>query len=90
MDTLEEKIRRRAYELWEKAGRTGDPEDHWLAAERELTRGSQEGTEATVQDTSPVAAVEAMEEVGDRAPPSRDREGKASSERAPESRRKRP
>ena len=81
MDTLEEKIRRRAYELWEKAGRTGDPEDHWLAAERELTRGAQEGADATVQDTSPVAAVEAMEEVGDSGPTPSDRNRKARGER---------
>jgi hypothetical protein len=37
MDTREDRIRRRAYEIWEAAGRTGDPEDHWFAAERELT-----------------------------------------------------
>jgi Protein of unknown function (DUF2934) len=41
-DTLEERIRARAYELWEHAGRTGDPLDHWLKAERELTGGSQD------------------------------------------------
>jgi hypothetical protein len=36
---IEEKIRRRAYEIWESEGRVGDPQDHWLRAEREL-RGS--------------------------------------------------
>jgi hypothetical protein len=36
MDNREEKIRVRAYEIWERQGRTGDPEDHWLKAEREL------------------------------------------------------
>ena len=32
----EERIRRRAYEIWEQEGRSGNPEDHWLRAEREL------------------------------------------------------
>ena len=30
------RIRDRAYQIWEQRGRSGDPEDHWLAAEREL------------------------------------------------------
>ena len=36
MDDLEVRIRNRAYEIWERDGRTGDSEDHWLQAEREL------------------------------------------------------
>jgi hypothetical protein len=36
MQTREEDIRLRAYELWEQAGRTGSSEQHWLQAEREL------------------------------------------------------
>jgi Protein of unknown function (DUF2934) len=36
MDTREDRIRKRAYEIWDAAGQTGAPEDHWLAAEREL------------------------------------------------------
>jgi hypothetical protein len=32
----EERIRRRAYEIWEQEGRAGNPDDHWLRAEREL------------------------------------------------------
>ena len=35
-DHREEKIRVRAYEIWERQRRTGDPEDHWLEAEHEL------------------------------------------------------
>jgi hypothetical protein len=31
----EERIRARAYELWEQDGRSGDPQEHWLRAERE-------------------------------------------------------
>jgi hypothetical protein len=60
MDSLEEKIRKRAYELWERAGRTGAPEDHWLQAERELTGGSQD-TGATLENAPPLAAVEAAD-----------------------------
>jgi hypothetical protein len=30
------RIRDRAYQIWEQRGRSGDPEDHWLAAEGEL------------------------------------------------------
>jgi hypothetical protein len=32
----DERIRQRAYEIWECEGRTGNPEDHWFRAEREL------------------------------------------------------
>ena len=35
----EEKIRRRAYELWERGGRSGNAEDHWYQAEGEIRRG---------------------------------------------------
>ena len=36
----EEKVRRRAYELWERGGRIGNAEDHWYQAEGEIKRGS--------------------------------------------------
>ena len=29
-------IRARAYAIWEREGRTGEAEDHWFAAQREL------------------------------------------------------
>lgn len=32
----ERRIRERAYEIWEREGCSGDPEDHWLRAEHEL------------------------------------------------------
>jgi hypothetical protein len=32
----DERIRQRAYEIWEREGRTGNPEDHWFRAQREL------------------------------------------------------
>jgi hypothetical protein len=35
-DDREQRIRRRAYEIWEQEGRRGDPEDHWVRAEHEL------------------------------------------------------
>ena len=33
----EERIRLRAYGLWEQGGRGGKPEEHWLQAEREVS-----------------------------------------------------
>jgi len=33
---LVERIRMRAYEIWEGNGREGNPEEHWLRAEREV------------------------------------------------------
>jgi hypothetical protein len=38
-DDRERRIRELAYEIWEHEGRSGNPEDHGLEAERELTRG---------------------------------------------------
>ena len=52
--SLIDRIRRRAYEIWERVGQTGDPEDHWLEAERELTTGSDDRPEATLGDAAPV------------------------------------
>jgi Protein of unknown function (DUF2934) len=65
MDDREEKIRVRAYEIWEHQGQTGDPEDHWLEAERELKAEEearatpQDPFEATVEEASPVEAFDA-------------------------------
>jgi len=39
MDGLEDKIRQRAYELWEKSGKEGSEMDFWLQAEREISGG---------------------------------------------------
>ncbi len=69
MDNREEEIRVRAYEIWERQGRSGSPEDHWLEAERELktekapTEASQDRSEATVEEAPPVEAVQALEAV---------------------------
>ncbi len=55
----DEKIRQRAYEIWESEGRTGNPEDHWFRAQQELGEQSQERSDATVEDAAPAAAAEA-------------------------------
>jgi hypothetical protein len=60
-DDQREKIRRRAYELWEQNGRAGDPEDHWFRAERELTDRPRDPLEATVESIPPAEAVRSME-----------------------------
>lgn len=54
--TNEERIRQRAYEIWEREGRSGDPQDHWHRAERELSETTQEISEATVENAPPAAA----------------------------------
>ena len=55
----DEKIRQRAYEIWENEARTGNPEDHWFRAQRELDEQGQEGSDATVEDAPRAAAAEA-------------------------------
>ena len=45
----EEKIRQRAYEIWEREGRTGNPEDHWFRAQQELDDQGQERSNTTVE-----------------------------------------
>jgi hypothetical protein len=64
MDDREEKIRVKAYEIWERQGRSGSPEDHWREAERQLTAeegqqgAPQDAFEATVEQASPVEALD--------------------------------
>jgi hypothetical protein len=53
----DERIRQRAYEIWENEGRTGNPEDHWFRAEQELARQGQERSDATLEN-APAAAAE--------------------------------
>jgi hypothetical protein len=81
MDSNEEKIRTRAYELWERADRTGAPEDHWLQAERQVME--EEQASATVQDATPLAAVEAIEAAGDAPANGKGRREKKSPAKAP-------
>ena len=58
----QEKIRQRAYEIWEREGRSGDPEDHWYRAERELSGTTQGHSEATVESAPPTVAAETVGE----------------------------
>jgi hypothetical protein len=48
----DEKIRQRAYEIWEREGRTGNPEDHWFRAQQELHEQGKERSDATVEDAA--------------------------------------
>jgi hypothetical protein len=66
----EEAIRQRAYEIWEREGRAGDPQDHWYRAERELNQSQPEQSSATVESAPPAAAVEAAGAVTDQLPES--------------------
>jgi hypothetical protein len=64
MDDWEEKVRMRAYQIWERQGRTGNPFDNWHEAEQELKAEEAAGTstdrpEATVEEATPVEAVKA-------------------------------
>jgi hypothetical protein len=60
-DDLEERIRRRAYEIWESEGRSGDPEDHWVQAERELRDSAPQSGGIAVEDTLPDDAIAAVD-----------------------------
>ena len=40
MANSEEKIRRRAYELWDQGGRSGNAQEYWFRAEGEIRTGS--------------------------------------------------
>jgi Protein of unknown function (DUF2934) len=66
MDDWEEKVRLRAYHIWERQGRTGNPYDHWHEAEQELRAEeaapkAEDRSQATTQEATPVEAVEAAQ-----------------------------
>ncbi len=49
---LEQRVRERAYEIWESEGRSGNPEDHWSRAEQELNNvGAPQGQDAAGTQT---------------------------------------
>jgi hypothetical protein len=49
---LEQRIRERAYEIWESEGRSGNPKDHWSRAEQELNNaGAPQGQDAAGTQT---------------------------------------
>jgi hypothetical protein len=53
---LDQRIRQRAYEIWETVGRPdGDSHQHWLAAERELLATSMQGVVRPVPKKAPSA-----------------------------------
>jgi hypothetical protein len=53
MENREERIKRRAYELWENAGKPDDREDEfWMKAEREIA-GADEPGETPIGRASP-------------------------------------
>ncbi len=74
----EEALRQRAYELWEREGRAGDPHDHWYRAERELNAGQPEPSFATVENAPPAAAAEAAEAVSEQPAPKKTRRKRSS------------
>jgi hypothetical protein len=39
MPSNEDKVRQRAYELWEQSGKNGSEMDFWLQAEKEIAEG---------------------------------------------------
>ena len=49
MNLSDDRIRERAYQLWQEAGEIGAPEDHWYRAEHEL----KEKQPATAPDKRP-------------------------------------
>jgi hypothetical protein len=74
----EESIRQRAYEIWEREGRAGDPHDHWYRAERELNSGQSQPSFATVENAPPAVAAEAVEAVSEQPPPKKARRKRTS------------
>jgi hypothetical protein len=66
----EARIRARAYEIWERDGRTGNPEDHWLEAEQQIKAEAQvpersdDRSNATVDEAQPAAAAKAADVLG--------------------------
>jgi len=56
MNDREERIRARAYALWEQAGRPeGQEADHWAEAERQVDaeQGMGEGSDTTTDESEP-------------------------------------
>jgi hypothetical protein len=48
MDDIQERIRQRAYELWEASGKSeGSEMDFWLQAEREIKEGKSSDASTT-------------------------------------------
>jgi hypothetical protein len=65
----EERIRQRAHEIWESEGRSGDPQDHWHRAERELSETPQEQSGSNSEGSGSGTASPGMAQVGNRKVP---------------------
>ncbi|MXQ12323.1 DUF2934 domain-containing protein [Microvirga makkahensis] len=65
----EDRIRQRAYEIWESEDRSGDPQDHWHRAERELSEVPQEQSGPASEDPESGTASPSMAQVGNRKMP---------------------
>ena len=67
---LENKIRERAYEIWQQQGYSGLPEDHWFAAEREFAgaSGSDPAVRADPGKDSPRGSLMTSSNVSDTLP----------------------
>src|SRR5947208_341607 len=52
-DDREHRVRTRAYHIWERDGRAGRAEDHWLEAEAEIGRESEAPAAAPPEPPSP-------------------------------------
>ncbi|ODT13525.1 MAG: hypothetical protein ABS35_37665 [Kaistia sp. SCN 65-12] len=54
LDDKQEKVRKRAYEIWDAEGRVeGHPEDHWRRAELEVEAEEARGGGGTATDDLP-------------------------------------
>ena len=51
-------IRKKAYEIWEREGRSGDPEDHRVRAEREIDG---DASRTSVEEALPTDSVAAAD-----------------------------
>jgi hypothetical protein len=69
----EERIRQRAYEVWESEGRSGDPQDHWYRAERELAEAQQEQSAPKPESPASGMASPGMAQVGNQKVPRPDK-----------------
>jgi hypothetical protein len=74
---LEQKIRLRAYDIWEREGCSGRAEDHWLQAERELAATGTDQPTASADQAQEPASTNQAEAVAESDPaPLAKREGK--------------
>jgi len=69
----EDMIRQRAHEIWAREGRSGDPQDHWYRAERELSEAPQEQSESKAEDPIPGKASPGVAQVGNQKVPRPDK-----------------